>query len=123
MNSSFGIIQSVLCSSPVQPPAPGCVYGLPSEYGIPAGPGFTEKLMEQATNRVSASGLYALGPVLSKLPPRGGNVLTPEEFVDQKKKEEQKKEQNDYTWVVVGGSAAAILIGLGAFLYIRRRKA
>lgn len=112
MISQYGIIQSVLCSSPVRPIAPGCVYGLPEEYGQEIMP--VRGIVRQNINLIAEKQAAAMKP----------SLLTPEEFQAKKaiKAERDAKKKQQQLILAVGGGTAVVLLGLGAFFLIRKRK-
>jgi len=115
MISQFGIIQSVLCSSPVKPAAPGCVYGLPEEYGQIPSPLIGTSLVRQNINLLAEKQAATMKP----------SLFTPEQYARKKAtlaEEEAKKKQQKFL-LAAGGGTAVILLGLGAFFIIRKRKA
>ena len=111
MISQYGIIQSVLCSSPVRPIAPGCVYGMPEEYGQTFAPMLTKNYVRKNIDLMAEKQAAALKP----------SLLTPEEFQAKKAEKEAKKKQQQLI-LAVGGGTAVVLLGLGAFFLIRKRK-
>jgi LPXTG-motif cell wall-anchored protein len=112
MIDQYGIIQSVLCNSPIKPPAPGCVYGLPEEYGQELMP--VKGIVRQNIDLIAEKQAATMKP----------SLLTPEEFQAKKamlaEKEAKKKQQQ--LILAVGGGTAVVLLGLGAFFLIRKRK-
>ena len=115
MNSSFGIIQSVLCSSPVRPIAPGCVYG--ESQALP--PALLSQYV--AVNRLDKISAATLGP----------NIISVEEGQEARRKKAEKEAAAAaaaesgtglHPLVYLGGLGAAVALGVGIFIYVRKRR-
>ena len=115
MIDQYGIIQSVLCNSPIKPPAPGCVYGMPEEYGQTLAPMLSKQYARRNIDLMAEKQAALMKP----------SLLTPEEFQAKKaiKAERDAKKKQQQFILAVGGGTAVILLGLGAFFLIRKRKA